>query len=248
MAGVEQQKHDIAISSHIGTSLQAVRVGKGQDLTNIAQKLHIQQKYLEAIERLDDKALPSLGYVLGYIRSYALHLGMDAQEAVTRYKSDIECPENLGIRDCPHYVPKRKIRVPKGSLAAGFVLSCMLGVVTWYGLKSDTYPAQFMSKPIQQISSLSGDSHSPSPSNPDSISLVAIGPSWVQIKDGNNDVLISRIMLPGEIFETNRQNLPLLSLRDAGAIELYRGGKRIGPIGQKGASGENIPLSEAFPQ
>jgi len=43
-------------------------------------------------------------------------------------------------------------------------------------------------------------------------------------------------MVPGEIFETTKQNLPIVSLRDAGAIELYIGGERVGPLGIKGQS------------
>ena len=85
----------------------------------------------------------------------------------------------------------------------------------------------------------------PTQNDPDLISLKAIGPSWVQVKDKNGNVLISRVMVPGEIFETKRQNLPLLSIRDAGAVELYIGGTRIGPIGQQGASAKNIPLASA---
>lgn len=231
-------------SSHIGDMLRSAREAASLSIVDVSDALHIQAPYLEAIERLDKSALPSLGYVLGFIRSYALHLGLDAQDAVARYKIDIECPENLGMRDRPHFVPKRQIRVPRGSFAAGAVLSCVLVGVTWYGWKTDAQSAQYNQQPVAQSENWGFEPLQPTTGNPDIISLIAIGPSWVQVKDDEGSILISRIMMPGQLFETPRQNKPVLSLRDAGAIELYIGGERIGPIGQKGENGKNIPLYE----
>ena len=232
-------------AEHVGAELKRLRVQAGLSLSQIAKSLRVQESYLGAIENLNKAALPSLGYVLGYVRSYALHLGIDAKDAVARYKTDIECPQNMGMHDRPHHVPKRKIRIPKGSFAVGLVLSCLLVVVSWYGWQSDANSAQAVSTPSAQTPNFGFAPLEPSQNDPDLISLKAIGPSWVQVKDKNGNVLISRVMVPGEIFETKRQNLPLLSIRDAGAVELYIGGTRIGPIGQQGASAKNIPLASA---
>jgi len=233
------------LEPHIGDTLRDARLEIGQSLADVAGSLHIQETYLSAIERLDKLALPSIGYVLGFVRSYSLHLGLDAVDAVARYKIDIECPHNMGISDRPHFVPKRKIRIPKGSFAAGTVLSCFLVLVSWYGWKTDARSAQAVSEPVSVVQNWGFEAVEPTQGDPDIISLKAIGPSWVQVKDVSGTVLISRIMVPGELFETRIENAPLLSLRDAGAIELYIGGQRIGPIGQKGANAKNIPLATA---
>jgi len=232
------------LEPHIGDALRDARLEIGQSLADISASLHIQENYLSAIERLDKLSLPSLGYVLGFVRTYALHLKLDAVDAVARYKIDIECPQNMGISDSPHFVSKRKIRIPKGSFAAGTVLSCFFVLVSWYGWKSDARSAQVVAKPVSAVQNWGFEAVLPTV-DPDIISLKAIGPSWVQVKDANGTVLISRIMVPGELFETSIDNAPLLSLRDAGAIELYIGGQRIGPIGQKGASAKGIPLATA---
>lgn len=241
---VQQQSCHLG-APHIGAALQSARVQKDLSLTDVSASLHIQTAYLDAIERLDKQALPSLGYVLGFVRTYALHLGLDARDAVARYKTDIECPSNMGMRDRPHYVPKRAIQIPKGSFAAGMILSCMIVVVSWYGWKSDANSAPTITEPTQQTRNWGFDELQPTQGDADLIALKAVGPSWVQVTDKDGTVLISRVMVPGEIFETKRQNLPILSIRDAGAIELYIGGKRMGPMGQKGASGRNIPLASA---
>ena len=226
--------------------LKDARVLSGQSLEDVSKDYTgLSLLIWTRLSALIKESLPNLGYVLGFVRSYAVHLGMDAGIAVNKYKVDIECPQNLGISNSPHHVPKQKLYIPKGSFAAGMLLSCMLVVVSWYGWKSDARSAEQMEVLLPKREILGLNKASVTANDPDMISLKAIGSSWVQIKDKNGLVLASRIMVPGEIFETKRQNSPLLSLRDAGAIELYIGGKLIGPIGQKGASAKNIPLVSA---
>ena len=229
---------------HIGAQLKAARDQVALSLNEISKSLNISEKYLGAIERLDKAALPSMGYSLGFVRAYAKHVGLDSAQAVARYKVDIECPKNMGVSDCPHHIPRRVIRLPKGSIAAGLVLFMALGFITWYGMKSDTSSAMIANAAVpetetwaQAVSGVTQDE--------DIISLVAIGPSWAEVRDAQGNILMSRIMVPGDVFEVSRLSAPLLSVRDAGAIELYVGGRKIGPIGQKGARAENIPLASA---
>ncbi|PHR61600.1 MAG: hypothetical protein COA43_02390 [Robiginitomaculum sp.] len=241
--GIQQASCDLN-TVHIGAMLRAAREEQGLSFPDISEQLKIPTHYLAAIESLDKDALPSLGYVLGFIRAYALHLGLDAKDAVARYKIEIECPKNLGLRNRPHYVPKNKLRLPRGSFAAGMVLSCMIVVVSWYGWKTDANSAQITTPILEQDKSWTLDSIEPIQGDEDLIALKAVGPSWVHVVDKDGIVLISRIMVPGEMFETKRDLAPVLSLRDAGAIELYFGGKRLGAVGQKGESAKDIPLAD----
>jgi len=232
------------VIEHIGAELGAARMDAGLSIKNVAEVLHIQSNYLDAIERLDKDALPTLGYALGYVRTYARFLGLNERKAIERFKVDIEAPRYLSASEEPHFIPKNTIRLPKGSFAIGALLSCIFVVVSWYGMKADAISATPITSAIQPPENWDFAPAQPTKNNANMISLKAVGPSWVQVTDGRGNVLISRIMLKGEIFETERKNLPILSLRDAGAIELYLGGKRIGAIGQRGAPGKNIALVE----
>jgi len=49
------------VIEHIGAELGDKRMDAGLSLKDVAEKLHIQQTYLDAIERLDKDALPTLG-------------------------------------------------------------------------------------------------------------------------------------------------------------------------------------------
>ena len=69
----------------------------------------------------------------------------------------------------------------------------------------------------------------------------------MHVTDKDGLVLLSRVMVPGEIFETNRERAPLVNVRDAGAIELYLGGAAQGPLGRKGESRKAVALAPVSP-
>jgi len=228
---------------HIGAALKAARLEAGYSYEDISDALHIQPAYLSAIENLKADDLPSLGYVLGFIRSYAAHVGLDPKSAVDRYKTDIECPENLGLRDRPHYVPKRQIRFPRGTFAATAVLSCALVTVSWYGSQTSAQSAQFTERVPVATQNFGFEPVGPSLGNPDMVSLIATRTSFVEVVDADGNELISRIMLPGQLFETDKKLMPTATVRDAGALELYLGGELAGPLGSNGESLKNVDLS-----
>lgn len=225
---------------HIGTRLREAREQDGMSHAQISDILRIQANYLEAIEKLDTAALPSIGYVLGYVRAYANYLGLDGKEAVESYKIDSQIPDNLGRRNTPHFVPKREIRMPRGFFAATTVVSCAAVLAFWYGSQTDaqsailTAPAGF------------GPTDAPAPVqveiDPDLMSIKAIAPSWVKVKDKDGNTLISRILVAGESYQTDVDSGVLLSARDSGALELFIGGERIGSLGRQGIPMTDIPM------
>ena len=68
--------------------LREGRLKAGYDLPDVANALRIQLVYLEALEegRFDD--LPGTAYAIGFLRSYADFLGLDADRIVGTYKHE----------------------------------------------------------------------------------------------------------------------------------------------------------------
>lgn len=229
-------------AAHIGFELRQTREASGQTLSQISKKLHISEDYLRAIEELDTAALPSLGYVLGFMRSYAKYLGMDVVEAVSRYKVESEIPRDLGMRDAPHFVAGRHIRLPKGSVAAVMVLAAFASLAGWYGLNTQAEAAA----PVIAQNSANVDfglaMPVPTTGDPQIVSLRATSATWVQISDDKGNVLTSRIFVPGELFEAKITDNYTFSARDGGALELYRAGQIVGPVAVKGASVRGVSL------
>ena len=74
--------------NHIGIELRDARIKLNLSFSDVSEDIKIQAKYLESIENRDLYELPTIGYVFGYIRSYANYLGIDGNYAVERFKSE----------------------------------------------------------------------------------------------------------------------------------------------------------------
>ncbi len=125
----------------VGNTLRLARVRAGLSVFDVASATKINSEYLEAIESMDRAALPPRAYALGFVRCYANHLGLGADELVCEFKAqfyDGVLPlGDLSPRPAPAWVD---FRLPKGSGIA-FVIACALGLATWYGLRA---PSQSM--------------------------------------------------------------------------------------------------------
>ena len=72
----------------LGEALRALRQERGLTLDELAEKTRVRRSYLEALEEMRLDALPSRPFTIGYIRAYALALGLDPEAAVERFKAD----------------------------------------------------------------------------------------------------------------------------------------------------------------
>src|SRR5689334_21279599 len=73
----------------VGQELRAARLRRGDEIAQVSRALKIRKDHLEALEndRLED--LPGKTYAVGFVRSYARHLGLDAAQYVERFKREI---------------------------------------------------------------------------------------------------------------------------------------------------------------
>jgi cytoskeleton protein RodZ len=73
----------------VGQDLRAARLRRGDDLAAVSKALKIRRDHLEALEEDRLEALPGRTYAVGFVRTYADYLGLDAARAVERYKTQI---------------------------------------------------------------------------------------------------------------------------------------------------------------
>lgn len=226
------------IDDHIGAQFKAARLQKGLSVKDVSELTNLRADYIANIEALNIKALPSIGYVLGYVRSYAKALNMDADKAVADYKSDVELPKNLGMPSGPHIVPKFKLELPRGFVLAIAILFTAISLGGWYGLKGQNPPSvsytaqkdvEFKQEAQIQLSA-------------DKVTLTARAPSWVEIKNAKGDVLHSQILVSGQSWQGPIGKNYFVSVRDAGAIEFYYGDIKLGPLGAMGEPAQDMAL------
>lgn len=69
----------------IGAMLKAAREEKGLSLADLQMATKIRSQQLEALEAGDFHKLPGEVYVRGFLRNYAEHVGLDAEQILARY-------------------------------------------------------------------------------------------------------------------------------------------------------------------
>lgn len=72
----------------VGAALKAAREFRGLNLQDLADSTRIRRSYLAAIEEMRLDELPSRPFTIGYIRAYAISLGLDGDAAVERFRRD----------------------------------------------------------------------------------------------------------------------------------------------------------------
>jgi cytoskeleton protein RodZ len=105
----------------VGQELRAARLRRGDEIAQVSRALKIRKDHLEALEndRLED--LPGKTYAVGFVRSYARHLGLDAAQYVERFKREISGRTDDHQRE-PAPIHQDERRLPYGwRLIAGVV-------------------------------------------------------------------------------------------------------------------------------
>lgn len=119
---------------HVGSLLRRAREAQNEDLRVTATHLRIRDTYLRAIEdgRFDE--LPSGAYSLGFVRAYAIHLGLDGDKLVQRFKDEQGGAVRMPALVIPE--PQPEGRVPGGALVMASLLLAAGAYGGWYYVSS----------------------------------------------------------------------------------------------------------------
>jgi len=118
----------------IAQLLKQTRERYGQSLRDVSASLRIRLAYLQAIESGRFRELPGTTYAVGFVRSYAEYLGLDANEIVRRFKGEVEGLDNRTHLAFPEPVPEGK--VPGGAIIIVSLLVLAIGYGGWYAISN----------------------------------------------------------------------------------------------------------------
>ncbi|MCA3367894.1 MAG: helix-turn-helix domain-containing protein [Roseomonas sp.] len=254
-------------AARVGEELREARIALGVSVEDAATQLRINKRYLMALEEGRVKDLPGAAYAVGFVRSYATALGLDADDAVRRFR-DVSgtAVTKQGDLVFPEPVPRRGI--PTGVLAALGLALALGGYVAWYQWSGrgervvDTVPplpprlerAADASAPRETPAAPVAEPPAPTPApvaappppriDPDKPRVVirAKGESWVQIRDNPaNRVITDRVLRAGETVEIPNRPGIVLTTGKAENLDILLDGQDVDPFGGPGVR-RNIAL------
>jgi hypothetical protein len=170
--GRERAAIDATPAPRVGEMLQLARERKGVDLFRAERDTKIRLKYLAALEDSEYTALPPLVYTKGFLRNYAIYLGLDPEEILTRWRDETQVGRKHQERPSvapppqPLAAPRRGIAITPGLLVASFFSVIVVVFFVWFAMQlvrfadvptlSITNPPALVSTIDQETTVLSG--------------------------------------------------------------------------------------------
>ncbi|GAB4394233.1 MAG: hypothetical protein Tsb0032_17490 [Kiloniellaceae bacterium] len=144
----------------VSDTLIRARQQIGQDLRSIAEVLCIRYSYLDAIERGQYENLPGATYAVGFVRSYAEYLGLDGEQVVERFKTEVEGLDKQTKLHFPTPAPEGKMPGGAVFLVAALLFAGAYGVWFYLSNKGESLGDLVAPVPEQLQAMVEGDSPS----------------------------------------------------------------------------------------
>ena len=246
--------------SSLGIRLRELRLAKGVSIDDIARSTRVGRRHLEALETDSWGELPAPVFVKGFIRAYCEFLDASTDEALELYREASGEPvKPERVQSAVHTPPSRRA----GPLMISLVLFIALGASLFafrIGLKSSPRPAPAMSGPAR------GDAGSGASSAPIPVTTVpavpaqpapvpagepkpagqrllirAVEPTWIRVQVDEGQVT-EELLQAGAVREWTAARRFVLTVGNAGGIEVDLNGRRIPALGAKGAVIQRLVL------
>tara|TARA_R110001592_G_scaffold16881_14_gene71737 strand:- start:29411 stop:30346 length:936 start_codon:yes stop_codon:yes gene_type:complete len=260
----------------VGEALRRTRLYYGKSLEDIEKALRIRACQIDAIERGDLAALPGRVYAIGFVRSYAEYLDLDGGKVVQLFKTQYMGAQNnnaalsFPVPASETKTPALWLVVFALIFASGFIVywnnrhqpdrAIVEQIETMperieahinTAIKpnivndaSDTLLTTVNGTVEQQqspIENMGGDD-----AHQGGIILKILGDSWVEIKNAEGGVLVSKVLENGdEYFVPDNPGLSM-SLGNAANVEILVKGRPLMPLGNDGEVRRNIPLNTNY--
>jgi cytoskeletal protein RodZ len=142
--GRERAAIDATPAPPVGETLLLARERKGVDLYRAERDTKIRLRYLSALEDGAYDELPPPVYTKGFLRNYAIYLGIDPDEILERWRDEMDAvaaSERLSVAPPPQPIaaPGRQITLTPGMFVGGLVVVVILGFIAYLGLQLMRY-------------------------------------------------------------------------------------------------------------
>lgn len=246
--------------SSLGIRLRELREAKGASLDDIARSTRVGRGHLEALESDSLGELPSPVFVKGFIRAYCEFLEASPDEALGLYREAAgETVKPERVQSATLTKPSRRV----GPLMVSLLLFIALGASLFalqIGLKSSPRPAPVVSGPAR------GNPESVPSSTPTPVTTAlavpvqpapipageprpagqrllirAVEPTWIRVQVDEGQVT-EELLQAGAVREWTAARRFVLTVGNAGGLEVDLNGRRIPALGARGAVIQRLVL------
>ncbi|MEM8696984.1 MAG: RodZ domain-containing protein [Pseudomonadota bacterium] len=241
----EEGGDDAALfESHVGTTLRDARESQGISLDDIAKSTRIPLRQLQNIENSDYDKLPAPTYSTGFVKAYALAVGLDAQAMAKAFREEINF-RSSGETAGEYFEPTDPARVPPRSLAwiaAAIAVVLIIAYAVWrsgmFGLDGEDR-ARLAAGTDGEVVAEDTDTANPAPAGrtpppaDGAVVIEATDTVWLRIYELDSGERIHEAeMLAGERFELPAEAVrPAIRTGRADALRITVGGQPVDPIG-----------------
>jgi cytoskeleton protein RodZ len=125
---VEAQDRSLEVARDIGRRLREARTSGSETIDAVADQLRIRPAYIEALEAGEFGRIPGRPYVVGFLRSYGAHLGLDGEQLVASLKSS-----TASVTAPPELVYRGPIAESRRGTAVMLTASALLAAAVYSG-------------------------------------------------------------------------------------------------------------------
>jgi cytoskeleton protein RodZ len=244
-----------------GEELRRERQIREISLEEISSATKISVRLLTALERSDVSRLPAPAFTRGFIRAYAVHLGIDPEEKVNAYLADL-AGEPIEATAPKKAQPRSRFwRGRRG--AASAIVAFVAGVLVVLGFFASPERRERNSKPsvvapraIPVAFKNVGVSNEPTPVIQNAMASVVPPPvsgggismtlqfdedSWAKI-DADGRTVLSGLVRRGEIRQLQARDGFRITLGNAGGVRVSVDGHVLEPLGAAGEVVRDLAL------
>lgn len=173
----------------IGSSLREARMRQSLELADVERATRIRARYLMALEEERFDIFPGTAYAKGFLRTYADHLGLDAQRFVDEYNSRFAQQEEL---QAAPPVRVRRRRPWRDLRLAAIPIAFLLALIGWQLSRTGGHHPSAQAPPARETTTAAKRARTtitralePTPTVAKIRLVAARGPCWIDVHLGS---------------------------------------------------------------
>lgn len=249
---IETPKEEMTVGEILRNARTTGR--RKREITTVSKLLCIREEFLQALEDGNYNVIPENVYILGFARNYAMELGLDPDEIVTKLKREMglipdceedEESENVGgcalpggntkqnldikkvINRCYKFVRKNWIWFASGLVILALLISLLVFLLPAdSGTVSENNNVIAVENVVEPEYKVAvRERFGTENSEAAQVILQANQESWVKVEDARGNTVFSRVLVPGDIYYVPAEDNYKATFGNAGGVDIWVNGK-----------------------